>query len=125
MLDPQVTTAIFGVGFAATSAGLFAQTRAKRLLASRCAGLEKQHEADGTRIAALETEVRYFAEVTMPALVDVLARGHRGVPVPGLSQEQLVSFVETMGEPTARYQRLDGSARSSSPAPSSTTRTRP
>ncbi len=93
MLDPQVTTAIFGVGFAATSAGLFAQTRAKRLLASRCAGLEKQHEADGTRIAALETEVRYFAEVTMPALVDVLARGHRGVPVPGLSQEQLAGTV--------------------------------
>ncbi|WP_331752300.1 histidine kinase [Streptomyces chartreusis] len=93
MLDPQVTTAIFGVGFAATSAGLFAQSRAKRLLASRCSGLEKQHEADGTRIAALETEVRYFAEVTMPTLVDVLARGHRGVPVPGLSQEQLAGTV--------------------------------
>ncbi|MFI9772834.1 histidine kinase [Streptomyces sp. NPDC052415] len=93
MLDPQLTTAIFGIGFAATSAGLFAQTRAKRLLASRCAGLERQHEADGTHMAALETEVRNFAQLTMPALVDVLARGHRGVPVPGLSQEQLAGTV--------------------------------
>jgi hypothetical protein len=93
MLDPQVTTAILGAGFAATSAGFFAQTRAKRRLAARCAGLEKQHAANGTHIATLEAEVRHFAEVAMPALVDVLARGHRGVPVPGLSQEQLAGTV--------------------------------
>ncbi|MEU3296724.1 histidine kinase [Streptomyces longwoodensis] len=38
----------------------------------------------------MESEVQHFTEVTMPALVDVLARGHRGVPVPGLHQEQLI-----------------------------------
>ncbi|MFE9137933.1 histidine kinase [Streptomyces sp. NPDC007355] len=93
MLDPQVTTAILGAGFAVTSAGLLAQTRAKRALAARCTQLEKQHETDGKHLAALETEVRHFAEVTMPAMVDVLARGHRGVPVPGLSQEELAGTV--------------------------------
>ncbi|MFF9458091.1 histidine kinase [Streptomyces flaveolus] len=93
MLDPQVTTAILGAGFAATSAGLVVQTRAKRRLATRCTRLEQQREADGTHMAALEAEVRHFAEVTMPALVDVLARGHRGVPVPGLRQEQLAGTV--------------------------------
>ncbi|KFG71400.1 histidine kinase [Streptomyces mutabilis] len=93
MFDHQVTMAILGAALAATSAGLVAQTRAKRTLTARCAGLEKQHEADRTRVAALETEVRHFAEVTMPAMVDVLARGHRGVPVPGLSQEALAGTV--------------------------------
>ncbi|MET7296970.1 ATP-binding protein [Streptomyces griseoloalbus] len=93
MLDPQVTTAILGAGFAVTSAGLLAQTRAKRALAARCTRLEKQHETDRAHLAALETEVRHFAEKTMPALVDVLARGHRGVPVPGLSQEELAGTV--------------------------------
>ncbi|MFI1648198.1 histidine kinase [Streptomyces avidinii] len=93
MLDPQVTAALLGAGFAVTSAGLLAQTRAKRAVAARCTRLEKQNEADGTHIAALEAEVRHFAQATMPALVDVLARGHRGVPVPGLSQEQLAGTV--------------------------------
>jgi signal transduction histidine kinase len=94
MLDPQVTTAvILGAGFAVTSAGLLAQTRAKRALAAHCTRLEKQRETDSTHLAALETEVRHFAEVTMPAMVDVLARGHRGVPVPGLSQEPLAGTV--------------------------------
>ncbi|MBQ0888678.1 MULTISPECIES: ATP-binding protein [unclassified Streptomyces] len=93
MLDPQVTTAILGAGFAVTSAGLVAQTRAKRALAARCTRLEKQHKIDGTHLAALETEIRHFAEVAMPAMVDVLARGHRGVPVPGLSQEELAGTV--------------------------------
>ncbi|MEU4077604.1 ATP-binding protein [Streptomyces venezuelae] len=94
MLDPQVTTAaICGAGFAVTSIGLLAQTRAKRALAARCTGLEKQHETDSAHLAALEAEVRHFAEKTMPAMVDVLARGHRGVPVPGLSQEHLAGTV--------------------------------
>ncbi|MEU3046787.1 ATP-binding protein [Streptomyces sp. NPDC006984] len=93
MLDPQVTAAIFGAGFAVTSAGLLAQTRAKRALVTRCTQLEQQREAAGTYTAALETEVRHLAEVTLPALVDVLARGHRGVPVPGLRQEQLAGTV--------------------------------
>ncbi|MFF8902483.1 histidine kinase [Streptomyces lydicus] len=93
MLDPQVTAALLGAGFAVTSAGLLAQTRAKRALAARCTQLEKQHDADSTHMTALEAEVRHFAEATMPALVDVLARGHRGVPVPGLSQAQLVGTV--------------------------------
>lgn len=91
MLDPQVTaTALLGAGFVVTSAGLIAQTRSKRSLAARGASLEQQRDAARARAAALETEVRHFAEVTMPALVDVLARGHRGVPVPGLHQEELV-----------------------------------
>ncbi|WP_250305275.1 ATP-binding protein [Streptomyces sp. A 4/2] len=93
MLDPQVTAAVLGAGFAVTSVGLLAQTRAKRALAARCTRLEQQHEADGTHIAALEAEVRHFAEAVMPALVDVLARGYRGVPVPGLRQEQLAGTV--------------------------------
>ncbi|MGW4101741.1 histidine kinase [Streptomyces sp. NPDC004976] len=93
MLDPQVTTAILGAGLAVTSAGLLAQARTKRALAARCTRLEKQHETDSTNLASLEMEVRHFAEKTMPALVDVLARGHRGVPVPGLSQEQLAGTV--------------------------------
>lgn len=91
MLDPQMTvTALLGAGFVATSAGLIVQTRSKRSLAARGASLEKQRDAATAHVAALEAEVRHFAEVTMPALVDVLARGHRGVPVPRLHQEQLV-----------------------------------
>ncbi|WP_329453440.1 ATP-binding protein (plasmid) [Streptomyces sp. NBC_01724] len=93
MLDPQVTAALLGAGFAVTSVGLLAQTRAKRALAASCTRLEQQHEADGTHIAALEAEVRHFAEAVMPTLVDVLARGHRGVQVPGLRQEQLAGTV--------------------------------
>ncbi|MFE9826457.1 histidine kinase [Streptomyces sp. NPDC005791] len=91
MLDSQMTvTALLGAGLVATSAGLIAQTRSKRALAVRGASAEKQRDAAAAHVAALETEVRQFAEVTMPALVDVLARGYRGVPVPGLHQEQLV-----------------------------------
>ncbi|MFB8401237.1 histidine kinase [Streptomyces sp. NPDC055912] len=91
MLDPQVTvTALLGAGLVATSAGLIAQTRSKRALAVRGASAEEQRDAATAHITALETEVRHFAEATMPALVDVLARGYRGVPVPGLHQEQLV-----------------------------------
>ncbi|MFE1190001.1 histidine kinase [[Kitasatospora] papulosa] len=90
MLDPQVTvTALLGAGLIATSAGLIMQTRSKRTLAVRAASTEKQRDTALSDGAALEREVRLFAEVTMPALVDVLARGYRGVPVPGLHQEQL------------------------------------
>ncbi|MDX2623780.1 histidine kinase [Streptomyces sp. WI03-5b] len=91
MLDSQVTvTVLLGAGLVATSAGLIAETRSKRALAVRGASAEKQRAAAAAHVAALETEVRQFAEVTMPALVDVIARGYRGVPVPGLHQEQLV-----------------------------------
>ncbi|MFI1189753.1 histidine kinase [Streptomyces californicus] len=90
MLDPQVTvTALFGVGFAAASAGLIAQTRAKGALARQVASVQRKHDEAAGHVAALEREVRHFAEVAMPALVDVLARGHRGTPVPDLQHMQL------------------------------------
>nr|WP_024127607.1 HAMP domain-containing histidine kinase [Streptomyces sp. F12]AHE40371.1 Sensor histidine kinase [Streptomyces sp. F12] len=90
MFDPQVTvTALLGAGFLTTSAGLIAQSRGKRLLAARAASLEERRDAAAAHASALLAEVEHFAQATVPALVDVLARGHRGVRVPGLSQAQL------------------------------------
>ncbi|MET8768546.1 histidine kinase [Streptomyces sp. NPDC004658] len=90
MLDPQVTvTALLGAGLVATSAGLIAQSRGKRLLAAQAVSLKEQRDAAAAHSSAVQAEVGHFAEATMPALVDVLARGHRGVAVPSLSQEQL------------------------------------
>ncbi|MEE1930674.1 histidine kinase [Streptomyces sp. TRM 70351] len=110
MLDPQVTvTALLGAGFVATSAGLVVQTRSKRALAVRGAwaeqqrdAAEQQRDAAAAHGAALEREVRHFAEGTMPALVDVLARGYRGVPVPGLGQEQLAGTAVDLAHQAVR-----------------------
>ncbi|MFG3429465.1 histidine kinase [Streptomyces californicus] len=91
MLDPQVAvTVVCGVGFAATSAELIRKSGVRRALARRVASAERQRDDATGRVAALEREVRHLSEVAMPALVDVLARGFRGVAVPGLQQEQLV-----------------------------------
>ncbi|MEU4111031.1 histidine kinase [Streptomyces sp. NPDC027717] len=90
MLDSLVTaTALLGGGFATTSVGLIVQARRKRALAARVTPLEAQRDSALAYAGAMEAESKHFAEVRMPALVDALARGHRGVPVPGLSQERL------------------------------------
>jgi hypothetical protein len=90
MLDPSVTiTAVLGCGFVAASTGLVVQTRSKRAQAAKAASLESQRDAAVAHASAVEAEVHHFAAVTMPALVDALARGHRGVPVPGLRHEFL------------------------------------
>ncbi|MEU9663855.1 histidine kinase [Streptomyces chartreusis] len=91
MFDPQVTvSALLGAGFAATSAGFIVQTRCKRSMAARGASLEEERDGAIVHAAALEFEVRHLAAATMPALVDVFVRGHRGVAVPGLIREQFV-----------------------------------
>ncbi|MCX4826149.1 histidine kinase [Streptomyces sp. NBC_01142] len=90
MLDPFVTaTALLSGGFAATSMGLIVQARSKRALTARIKPLEEQRDTALEYARAVEAESKHFAEVRMPALVDALARGHRGVPVPGLSQDRL------------------------------------
>ncbi|MFD7323959.1 histidine kinase [Streptomyces sp. NPDC059875] len=103
MLDPHVTvTALLGAGFVAALAGLIAQTRGKRAMAAQAASAEMERDAASAHAGALEREVWHFAEVTMPALVDVLARGHRGVQVPGLSQEQLAGTTVDHANQTVR-----------------------
>ncbi|MBB6439667.1 histidine kinase [Streptomyces candidus] len=98
----MTATALLSVGLFATSAGLIVQTRTKRALVARGESLEKQRDAATKRAAHLEAEERHFAEVTMPALVDVLARGHRGVPVPGLYQEELAGSAVDLSHQAVR-----------------------
>ncbi|MFI8194020.1 histidine kinase [Streptomyces sp. NPDC085946] len=90
MLDLYVTaTALLSAGLIASSAGLIVQTRRVRAETAKIKPLEERRGAAHAYATAVEAEVLHFAEVTMPALVDIIARGYRGVPMPGLHQEQL------------------------------------
>jgi signal transduction histidine kinase len=90
VIDPLVATAAATTaGFVAASAGLMVQVRKKRTLADRGAALERQLAAATARAITVESQVRRFAGETMPALVDVLARGYRGVQVPELRHAEL------------------------------------
>ncbi|MCT2588998.1 histidine kinase [Streptomyces sp. N2-109] len=93
MIDPLVTTAtLLASGFAGSTAALVVQTRAKRRLRRhhlpREKALTEELAVARERFRALEAETRHLAKVRFPALVDAVARGHRGVEVPGPAAAQ-------------------------------------
>ncbi|HWU12228.1 MAG TPA: histidine kinase [Streptomyces sp.] len=90
MIDPLIAiTALFGGGFAATAVGLVRQSQTKRTLTAKL-GSRTRELADARQVIDdLDAESRHLAQARLPALVDAVARGHRGVQVPGLSLDQL------------------------------------
>jgi hypothetical protein len=91
MIDPLVTTvALMGFGLTGTAAGLVRQTRARRALADRAVSLEGRLAAAEQRLDVVQREFQHLVERRLPTLVDVVAREHSGVSVPGLVGQELV-----------------------------------
>ncbi|WP_051723426.1 ATP-binding protein [Streptomyces albus] len=97
MIESHLLPELFlGGGLAATLAALVHQTRGRQRLKQAKAAVEEQSErarqrAELERYAnrAAESEARHLVERRLPAVVDVEARGHPGVVVPGLLEPDL------------------------------------
>ncbi|WP_327188519.1 ATP-binding protein [Streptomyces xinghaiensis] len=97
MIESHLLPELFlGGGLAATLVALVLQTRGTHRLKQAKAAVEEQSErarqrAELERYAnrAAESEARHLVERRLPAVVDVEARGHPGVVVPGLLEPDL------------------------------------